>query len=111
MKVDEIWVCVAGKAVDSLITKQHSDKGGSTGGKKKTTHKYFKLNAGETLEEWERASNLQTRGDSAFQAKIKNCGCGGQKLSMVWECPSVNPNSGKVLLLHQKEQSYQFFFS
>lgn len=69
MKVDEIWVCVAGKAVDSLITKQHSYKGGSTG--KKKTHKYFKLNAGETLEEWERASNLQTRGILHSKLKLK----------------------------------------
>lgn len=70
MKVDEIWVCVGGKAVDSLITKQHSTRVAQL---KKKPHKYFKLNVGETREEWERASNLQTWGDSAFQAKIKNC--------------------------------------
>ena len=35
------------------------------------------------------------------------CGCGGQQLGR----PSVNPNSGKVLLFHQNEQSYQSFFS
>ena len=38
---------------------------------KKKTHKYFKLNAGETLEEWERASNLQTRGILHSKLKLK----------------------------------------
>ena len=64
MKVDEIWVCVGGKAVNSLISKQHSTGVVQLG--KKKTHKYFKLNVGETLEEWEKASNSQARGDSVF---------------------------------------------
>ena len=109
MKVDEIWVCVAGKAVDSLITKQHSYKGGSTG--KKKNPQVLQVKCGWNTRRVREGLQFANTGDSAFQAKIKNCECGGQQLRTVWERPSVNPNSGKVLFLHQKEQSYQFFFS